>query len=164
MDSLKNLDYDKRKLEIIVINDGSTDNTRKIVEKFIKDNPILNVLLVNREKNSGKKAVALNEGLKHVNCEYVGCVDSDSTVDKNSLKNILPMFEKDVGSVISVIRVGNPTNIYGKIQRLEYIISNFVRRLMSKIDTLHVTPGALSIYRYDVLEKLKTHIFAIAKS
>jgi len=156
INSLLKINYPKDKLQIIIVNDGSTDNTEKVAKSLINKNPSFEMLLVNRRANgSSRKAAALNFGLKFVNGEFVACLDSDTYVSQNSLKRMLAHFEdRNVGSVISGIRVINPDNIYGKIQRLEYIFTTFIRSLMSKIGTLHITPGALSLYRTEVLKKM----------
>lgn len=155
--SLLALDYPKNKIQVIVVNDGSTDRTADVVNRLIKENKSFEIILAARERTPGQftKAPALNYGLKYATGEFVGCLDSDSTVEKDVLKHMLPYFqEKEVGAVITAIKVSNTGNIWGKIQRIEYILATFIRQLMSKVDTLHITPGALSIYRTDVINKL----------
>lgn len=150
--ALINLDYPKKK--IIVINDDSTDNTREVVENFIKDYNY--IILINRKKESGQvtKAPALNEGLKYIDEGLVACVDDDTIVSRDGLKHIIPYFyDEKVGAVISTIKPLEIKTLWEKIQRLEYIFSTFVRKLMAKIDTLHITPGALSVYRKEVFDK-----------
>ncbi|RME55336.1 glycosyltransferase family 2 protein [Candidatus Woesearchaeota archaeon] len=157
VESILNLDYPKEKIEIVIVNDGSVDNTQKIGEELVEENKDVNIKLINRTRSPEQftKAPALNEGLKHVTGEYVACLDSDSTVEKNSLKKIFEMFDDEkTAAVISAIKVANPYNIFAKIQRLEYILATFVRKLMSKIDTLHITPGALSVYKTDIVRQI----------
>lgn len=147
--SVLNLDYPRDKLEIIVIDDSSTDNTFNIVKKFKEVK-----LIYNKHKGVGK-ASALNKGLKYATGELLAVIDADSEVERNSLKNIINYFDDEkTGSVISSIKIRNPRNIYEHIQRLEYILATFVRKLMSKIDTLHITPGVLSVYRTNLVKKL----------
>lgn len=149
INSILNLDYPKNKIEIIVVNDSSTDNTADIVKEFN------DVKLINHKHRGLGKASALNAGLKNVTGDFFAVVDADSEIDKNSLKNIMGYFEDDkTGSVISSIKIKNPKNIYHHIQRLEYILSTFIRKLMSKIDTLHITPGVLSVYRTKIIKNL----------
>ncbi len=155
--SIMELDYPQSKLEIIIVNDQSTDNTKAVVEKIIKNNPDWNILLLDRKKFPGEftKAPAVNTGLKEATGEFVACLDADSTVKPDSLKKIFNLFDSDrVAAVISAIKVNNTKTIYGKIQRLEYLLATFVRELMSKVDTLHITPGALSVYRTETLKDL----------
>ena len=148
--SLLNLKYPKDKLQIIVVNDESTDNTVEVVKKF------KNVLLVNNKHKGISKASALNNGLRKANGEFVGCLDADSEVDNDVLLKMLPLFEdRKVGAVISTIKLKRVKNVYENIQKVEYVLSNFTRKLMSKMDTLHITPGALSLYRTDLIKKYR---------
>lgn len=152
--SLLELDYPRDKLEIIVINDGSTDKTKTIVDDYIRKNKLKNVLLINQE-NRGK-AGALNTALKYAKGEYFGVFDADSIASKEALKLMLPYFqtEENVAAVISPIKVYDPKNVIEKIQRIEYIFTSFVRKLMSDVGTLHITHGVLSIFKKDIIEKV----------
>ncbi len=153
LQSLIELDYDKDKLEIFVINDGSTDSTEKILKEFLKKNKLDYIKLIS-QKNKGK-AGALNTALKYAKGQFFCVFDADSVADKNSLKLMLPYFFSDkIGAVISPIKVYEPKNWIERIQRLEYIFSSFVRKLMSNVGTLHITHGVLSIFRKDIIEKL----------
>lgn len=157
VDSLIKLDYPKEKLQIIIVNDGSTDNTQEVAKQLIKDNKSYDIILINRTRTLGQftKAPALNCGLEHVKGKYVGCLDSDSTVAPDVLQLMIPLFEEEkVGAVITAIKVLNPDNLWSKIQRLEYILATFVRDLMSRVNTLHITPGALSLYDSHLLKEL----------
>ena len=157
IDSIINSGYDKTKLRVIVIDDESRDRTGDIVRSLIREYQECDIKLIRRVKkyNEFTKAPALNVGLKYVKGDYVGCIDADSTIEKGSLQNVTSLFEGDeVGAVISNIKVNRTKSIWEKVQRLEYIFATFIRSLMSKIDTLHVTPGALSVYRTDVLKKV----------
>ncbi|HLC85804.1 MAG TPA: glycosyltransferase [Candidatus Nanoarchaeia archaeon] len=152
--SLLELEYPKDKLEIIAVNDGSTDKTKTIVEEYIRKNKLKNVILISQE-NRGK-AGALNTALRHAGGEYFGVFDADSIASKEALKLMLPYFqtEENVAAVISPIKVYDPKNVVEKIQRIEYIFTSFVRKLMSDVGTLHITHGVLSIFRKDIIEKI----------
>ncbi len=151
--SLINLDYPKDKLEIIVVNDGSNDKTAEVVKKFLVNTKINYIKLVSQE-NRGK-AGALNTALKLAKGEYFGVFDADSITSRKALKLMLPYFySKDIGAVISPIKAFKPKNTIEKIQRLEYIFSSFIRKLMSSVGTLHITHGVLSLFRTGVARKL----------
>jgi poly-beta-1,6-N-acetyl-D-glucosamine synthase len=153
LESLANLDYPRNKLEIIVVNDGSKDKTKEIVEKFISENKDLDIRLINQE-NKGKGA-ALNNAIKGCKGVYFGVFDADSKASKDILKNLIKYFDSDeVGAVITAIKVHNPKTTVEKIQRLEYIFSSFIRKLMGMIGTLHTTHGVLSLFRKDIIKKL----------
>jgi len=85
--SLINLDYPIDKLQLIVVNDGSKDNTEEMAQAFIKEHDSCDIILIN-QKNQGKGA-ALNTGLKHAQGEFFACLDADSFVEKEALKRML---------------------------------------------------------------------------
>ena len=97
----------------------------------------------------------MNTGLKIAKGEYFGVFDADSVASKDALKLMLPYFsDKTIGAVISPIKVADPKTTIEKIQRIEYIFSSFIRKLMSNIGTLHITHGVLSLFQTGVLRKL----------
>lgn len=150
------LDYPKSKLEIIVVNDASTDQTKHIVKKFISNNSHFDIKLINRKKSIGIKAPGLNQALEDAKGELFVCVDADSSVAKDALKKIVPQFNKaTVGAAISAIMVNNPKNLYEQVQHYEYLMSILYRKLMASINTLAMTPGVLSIYRTALLREIK---------
>lgn len=152
--SLMSIDYPREKFEVIVVNDGSTDNTADIVRSIIKQNSRFNITLIDKKKNEGKVA-AVNSALEVASGDFFSVVDADSRVDKDALKNILPHFaDPKMGGVISVVKVDEPKNIYEKLQRVEYIFSNLIRRLMASIDTLFLTHGVLCVFDTAILKNV----------
>ena len=147
--SVLKLDYPKDRLRIIVINDNSKDKTKEVAKKFKR------VLVIDNKHKGIGKASALNYGLKFVNTELFAVLDADSEVSPDSLKKLVTLFkDKEVAAAISEIKVKNLHNTLTHIQRIEYILATFIRKLMSKIDTLHITPGVLSVYQTDIVKKL----------
>jgi cellulose synthase/poly-beta-1,6-N-acetylglucosamine synthase-like glycosyltransferase len=138
------------KIETIVVNDGSTDDTRKIAEEYAKKGSII---LVNQRK-SGKGA-ALNNVLKIAKGELFAVLDADSIVGSNALVKLVGHFEDEkTGAVISAIKPMNPRNVLEKLQTVEYIFACLMRRLMSLTGTNYITPGVFSIYRTDIIRKI----------
>jgi len=151
--SVINLDYPKSKLEIIVINDGSKDDTRKLVENIVKQNTGDNIILINKE--NGGKASALNIALKRAKGEFFVTLDADSFVREDALKKLLPHFgDKNVGVVLPLLKIHSPKNILERLQHYEYIIGFFYKKLMGKLNCIHVAPGPFSVYRKEVVTKL----------
>lgn len=147
INSIKNLEYPKEKINITVIDDGSEDNTTEIVKKF-KDVKLI------KQKHSGK-AVAINNGLKFVNTELVGCLDGDSFVDRRYLSRIVGHAEKeDVAAVTPSLKVVARNSLIQKIQYIEYLFSIFLRKIFAVFDCQYVVPGPGGIYKTDILKKV----------
>lgn len=154
LNSLVRLDYPKDKVEIIIVNDGSTDKTLEKVAAFISDHPEENITLLNQQ-NYGKGR-AMNSGLKIIGGEFFACLDADSFVGSNALIEMLPYFDADqqVAAVCPLLKVQKPKSVLQKVQWCEYIINMFYRFLNAKIDCIHVTPGPFSIYKTSVIKEL----------
>ena len=142
LSSIKKLEYPKNKIEIIVVDDASTDKSSAIIKKFS------GIKLIQQKKNMGK-ARALNTALKQAKGEFVACIDSDTYPDSDSLKKMIEMFDsKEIGAVTGLIRVHNPHNLLMRIQQLEYLIGfGFYQSMLSLINAAFVTPGPMSVYR-----------------
>lgn len=154
LQSLINLDYPKNKREIIVVNDGSQDQTKLLVEQFISQHPDHKIILIN-QKNQGKGR-AMNNGLSQAKGEFFACLDADSFVSPNALQEMLPYFMEDsnVAAVCPLLKVKKPSSIIQKVQWAEYTTNMLYKMLNAKLDCIHVTPGPFSIYRTEVIKKL----------
>lgn len=146
------LEYPKVKLEVIAINDGSTDKTEEIIKKLM--NKYANLKLLDK-KNSGK-ANSLNEGIKVAQGELIAVVDSDSFPSKDSLKKLIGYFDdKEMGAVTSYVNVRNKDqNFFGKLQSLEYVLLGWSRKLLDFVGSVYVTNGPLSVYRKEYVIKV----------
>jgi cellulose synthase/poly-beta-1,6-N-acetylglucosamine synthase-like glycosyltransferase len=150
VESLLNLDYPKDKLNIIVVDDGSRDNTWNAVQMY-KDNP--QILLL--KKDNGGKHTALNLGIYHAKTEFVGCLDADSSVHPEALKRIMTYFDnKDTMAVAPSIVVRDPKNIIQYAQRAEYDMAHYNKKMLAFLEGIHVTPGPFSIFRKEVFDKI----------
>ncbi|MEM2115621.1 MAG: glycosyltransferase family 2 protein [Candidatus Woesearchaeota archaeon] len=162
LSSIFSLDYDLDKLRVFVVNDGSRDRTKQKILEFIKKHPKFrkNLKVIHKESNEGK-AKALNDALKNTNTFFFACVDADSVLERNSLKNNIKYFfdesgklKKHIGAVISVVKVKNPYGLLGFAQNIEYLIMALYRKLFAYANFLNVTPGVLSVYRTEVLKEV----------
>lgn len=146
------LNYPKNKLEVIVINDGSSDNTSKIVRNLIKK--YSNLRLIDK-KNSGK-ANSLNIGVKKAKGELIAVVDSDSFPSPDSLKKLSGFFDNSkMSAVTSFVRVRNKNHsLFSKIQSIEYLLMGWSRKLLDFVDSVYVTNGPLSLYRKSYVLKV----------
>lgn len=149
INSLLELDYPKEKLEILVVDDGSTDDTLKIVKEFEEK-----AIHVFTKKNGGKGA-ALNFGIKNAKGELIVTMDADSYVEKSTLKELLPLFSDPlVMAVTPAVKIRESKSAIKELQRVEYLLILFSRKLLSFIDSVPVTPGPFSIFRKSVFEEI----------
>ncbi|TSC70000.1 MAG: Glycosyltransferase involved in cell wall bioproteini [Parcubacteria group bacterium Gr01-1014_46] len=148
--SLLNLDYPKDKLKIMVIDDGSTDDTWSVVQKFA-NHPQIKLYT----KENGGKYTALNYGISKLTTDLVGCLDADSYVHKDSMKKIALYFEdKETMAVAPSIKLWQPRNILQLLQKVEYGFGIFTRKMYHYMNAIYITPGPFSIFRREVFEKL----------
>lgn len=141
-------------IEVIVINDGSTDKTKAILDSF--DYSWLTV--INLEKNVGK-ANALNIGLKHVKTPLTLTIDGDSYLYKSALTNLVARYMNDpenTASVAGSVLVRNSRyNFVTKIQEWDYFHGiAAVKRLQSLYQGTLVAQGAFSLYKTSVLKEV----------
>jgi len=143
-----NIDY-KNIIEVIVINDGSTDNTLEVVKSLCKKYSKLKIL--NNKRNLGK-AGSLNKGLKIAKGELVTVVDADSYPASDSLKKIIGFFNDDkVGAVTCPVVVRNTNKFIEKLQAIEYKMIAVTRKLLDYVEAIYVTPGPFAVYRKKAL-------------
>jgi cellulose synthase/poly-beta-1,6-N-acetylglucosamine synthase-like glycosyltransferase len=148
--SLLKMNYPEDKLKIMIVDDGSKDNTWEIVKKY-NNHP--QILL--HQKENGGKYTALNYGIANCSTEMIGCLDADSEVDADALLHIIPYFaDKDVGAVTPSLKIQNPDNILGLMQSAEYNMGVFTRKILGFLDAQYVTPGPFSIFRKEVFSKV----------
>ncbi|MBU3669009.1 MAG: glycosyltransferase [Candidatus Taylorbacteria bacterium] len=148
--SLLDLNYPKDKLKIMVVDDGSKDNSWSVVQQF-KDHP--QVLL--HQKENGGKYTALNYAIEHATTEYIGCLDADSFVDSEALNHIMPYFnEEGVVAVTPSMKIKNPDTILGMVQNAEYNMGIFTRKMLGLLDAQYVTPGPFSIFRRSIFQEV----------
>lgn len=151
-DTLKHIleiDYDNI-IEIIVVNDCSTDNTKEIVENLVKKHT--KIKLINNPKNLGNAARSQNIGLKHAKGEIIAVVDGDSFPDKDSIRKMIGFFdEPKVGAVTCPVLARNQEKFIEKLQALEYQTISFTRKLLEYVDSIYVTPGPLALYRREAI-------------
>lgn len=155
LNSLLELNYNIKNFEVIVVNDGSTDNTQSIIQEFVFRNiKKINIKLIN-QKNSGK-ASALNTGIKSTTFgKVVVCIDADSQPDVNFLKNMdLHFQDENVVCLASHVKITKTKGILNFVQRLEYLVSYEMKKAESFYNINYIVGGIGSAYRRSQLSSV----------
>lgn len=156
LESLAASDYPRDRLEIIAVDDGSVDDTWQWIRKA-KDAFGDRITTIRQPRNLGKKH-ALDVGFRGGRGEVLVTVDSDSTVDPDTLRNLVAPFVADpkVGAVAGNVRVLNRTE--GILPRMLDVVFvygfDFLRTSQSLVKAVMCTPGALSAYRRSAVMKI----------
>lgn len=153
LDSLLALDYPKDKLHIFVVDDGSTDKTHEIAERYAQQHQA--VVTAIRKENGGKHT-AVNLALERSTADIFGCLDADSFVAPHTLKTIVTYFDrnKDVMAVTPCIHIRKPKTFIQRMQAIEYLMGVFVRKAFGALDAIQVTPGPFSMFKKEVFETI----------
>jgi glycosyltransferase involved in cell wall biosynthesis len=140
-------------LEIIVVNDGTPDNSAKIAERYTNLCPSFTKMI---HKENGGLGSARNKGLEHVSGGYVGFVDSDDYVDKEMFKK---MYEKIVrGYDIVICEITGIDSSSGDVKwkhQLPEDIKNWDHSKVVMHSTLKIAPGACNkLFKRELLDKI----------
>jgi cellulose synthase/poly-beta-1,6-N-acetylglucosamine synthase-like glycosyltransferase/peptidoglycan/xylan/chitin deacetylase (PgdA/CDA1 family)/spore germination protein YaaH len=144
------LGSDFKGLQVIVINDGSTDATGDLLdENFAGDSRVQIIHQVNR----GKPA-ALSAGLARADTEILVTIDADTEIEPDAISKLVRHFsDPQVGAVAGNVKVGNRTRWLTRWQALEYITSqNMEKRAFDLLNCITVVPGALGAWRRTAVE------------
>jgi biofilm PGA synthesis N-glycosyltransferase PgaC len=147
-----------RNLEIVVIDDASTDRTLEIVYVYIRKHPDFNrsIRVVRCIQNVGKAAAlnkALESGLKG---EYIMTLDADSVLHPNAIENAVEYFLEDpnVAGVAANVRVIDSMSILGLLQKFEYMVGYRSKKFYTVSNCEFIIGGVASTYRYSTLKEV----------
>jgi len=143
---------DYSKLEVIVIDDGSTDDTSDVVAANFNDDQRVRLITI----ANGGKAAALNCGLEQARGSVVIAMDADTVFEKDAIAKLVRWFEDpSVGAVAGNAKVGNRVNVITRWQALEYVTSqNLERGALAALGCITVVPGAIGAWRHEALKQL----------
>jgi cellulose synthase/poly-beta-1,6-N-acetylglucosamine synthase-like glycosyltransferase len=138
-----------RHFQIVVVDDGSTDDTLARLDDAFRGHPAVRILTI----PNGGKAQALNYGIAHTPADIVIALDADTVFARDALTNLLRHFaDPRVGAVAGNAKVGNRLNLLTRWQAIEYITSqNLERRAFDVLDCITVVPGAVGAWRRDLV-------------
>jgi cellulose synthase/poly-beta-1,6-N-acetylglucosamine synthase-like glycosyltransferase/peptidoglycan/xylan/chitin deacetylase (PgdA/CDA1 family) len=146
--SLSAVDYPG--LDIVVVDDGSTDNTAGVVAGLA----LPNVRLL-RQPNSGK-SIALGNGISLARHDILVLVDGDTVFEPGAVRALVaPFAQDDVGAVSGNTKVANRRGMLGRWQHIEYVMGlNLDRRMFDVLHCMPTVPGAIGAFRREALEEV----------
>ncbi|MGN1401605.1 MAG: glycosyltransferase [Bacillus sp. (in: firmicutes)] len=136
--------------EILVIDDGSTDQTAAIVMKAFSNSSIVKLII----KENGGKSSALNLGFRKANSDIVVTIDADTVFTKNTIAHLVTHFkDPEVAAVAGNCKTGNIRNQLTIWQHIEYVTANNLdRRACEELNCMMVVPGSNSAWRKSVVK------------
>ncbi|MDQ6678088.1 MAG: glycosyltransferase [Acidobacteriota bacterium] len=139
-------------LEVIVVDDGSKDETLQVLRREFASNPNVQIL---SQPNGGKSA-ALNNAIGHSKYDLLIAVDADTLFRRNTIAKLVRHFcDPTVGAVSGNARVGNRGKWITRFQSIEYVYGfNLDRRALDLLNAITVVPGAVGAWRKDLIHWL----------
>lgn len=148
--TVRSLMSSEHPIEVVVIDDGSTDGTARIVEEL----GLPNVRVV-RQLNAGKPA-ALNRGVANARYDLIVMMDGDTVFEPSTVGELVqPFADARVGAVAGNAKVGNKDSMIGAWQHIEYVMGfNLDRRMYDVLRCMPTIPGAVGAFRRSALERV----------
>jgi cellulose synthase/poly-beta-1,6-N-acetylglucosamine synthase-like glycosyltransferase len=158
VEAMLKLDYPPEQLDVLVINDGSTDRTADIVSSFTKRDSRLRLYNIPKGEGGKGKSRALNLGLKQTGAEFIAVYDADNTPDPSALKYLMAQLITDetLGAVLGKFRtINKKRNLLTRFINIETLSFQSMlqagRWQLFKVATL---PGTNCVIRRHLLDKL----------
>ncbi|MFB7340386.1 bifunctional polysaccharide deacetylase/glycosyltransferase family 2 protein [Streptomyces hydrogenans] len=147
LNSLASSDYP---IEVIVVDDGSTDGTADIVEAMAL--PFVRLI---RQANGGKSS-ALNTGIAAASYDIVVMMDGDTVFEPSTVRELVqPFGDRTIGAVAGNAKVGNRESLIGAWQHIEYVLGhNLDRRMYDMLNVIPTIPGAVGAFRKEALRRV----------
>jgi len=168
LDSVFSLDYPSEKFDVLVINDGSTDNTGAILKAYMSREPRLRVLNIPINVGGKGKGAALNRGMRYIlekgairppESWVIGIFDADSIVENQMLKKVSFQFlSQKVAGVQTLVRIRNRNkNLLAKMQDVEFLVyGTVIQRSRSNYRGAVLLGGNGQFTRFSALESART--------
>jgi len=157
LDSVVTNGYDN--LEVIVVNDGSTDNSDALIKNYIHNYrlkaPEGEQRLTYIYKENGGKGKALNAGVSKAKGDIIMTIDADSVLMKGSVAKLTKYYmDKEIMAVVGNVEVVNKSTLVGLAQHLEYFFGFYNKRAHALLGAEYIFGGACASFRKEVFEQI----------
>jgi len=152
-----------KRLEIVVVNDGSTDGSDAMMRRFVAkyEQEMLEIpfgqyinIIYHYQQNGGKGS-ALNKGIALAHGDILMSIDADCVVDSHAVEAFVRAFrDPRVMAAVGNVKVGNTKTLIGTIQALEFNFSFFLKKSDSLLNTIYIIGGAAGAFRREVFDRL----------
>lgn len=145
--------------EVIVVNDGSTDNSDAVMKKFVErlslERPHIAEKVIYLYQENGGKGRALNTGIRRADGEIVLTIDADSVLEKGALAKLVRYYvDSRIMAVVGHVRVGNTKTLVGLAQYLEYHFGFYNKRGHAIMGAEYIFGGACASFRRTVFDEI----------
>jgi cellulose synthase/poly-beta-1,6-N-acetylglucosamine synthase-like glycosyltransferase len=153
------LDNGYQNTELIVVNDGSTDNSDQVIKDYLKEirttkrNAIHRIVYTYKE--NGGKGKALNDGIKLSKGDIILTMDADSALEKGALGRLVKYYlDDEIMAVVGNVEVVNAANLVGFAQQLEYYFGFYNKRAHAILGAEYIFGGACASFRRQVFKTI----------
>jgi poly-beta-1,6-N-acetyl-D-glucosamine synthase len=141
-------------LEVVVVNDGSTDKSDDLMRAFIKEHPAASSIRYIYKNNEGK-GKALNDGIAASSGDIIITIDADCVLLPDTVGNFVQHFEDPrVMAAVGNVKIGNRKTVLETLQYLEFLFSFYFKKADSLFNTIYIIGGAAGAFRRDVFKKI----------
>ena len=159
IDSVLKSSYDR--IEVVVVNDGSKDNSDKMIRDFKKHFDALpavqrkdKTIVYQYQENTGKGG-ALNRAIALASGDILMSVDADCQVLRHTVRNFVEYFRNPkIMAAVGNVKIGNTQNLIGTVQYMEFLFSFYFKKADSLMNTIYIIGGAAGAFRREVFETL----------
>lgn len=150
-----------RNVEIVVVNDGSTDNSDAIIRGFIEKHDAAppdgqrKIDIIYCYKENGGKGKALNRGIELSSGDIIMSIDADCILEPSAIGHFVKYFrDPSVMAAVGNVKIGNTKSLLGMIQYLEFLFSFYFKKAESLVNTIYIIGGAAGAFRREVFDTI----------
>ncbi len=152
------LDSEYREIEIIVVNDGSTDDSDEQMRAFLRKyqgQEQIDIAIRYVYQNNTGKGGALNKAISLAKGDIILSIDADCVVDSRAVGEFVRVFkDASVMAAVGNVKIGNSDSTVGIVQYLEFLFSFYFKRVDALLGSIYIIGGAAGAFRREVFEKL----------